>query len=116
MRHHASRAFWEAYRRLPEQVRALADKNYSLLKDNPRHSSLRLKKVGDFWSVRVGVRHRALATEVDGEMVWFWIGSHADYDALIGEPHDAATPAPTRTGVALLRRYQIYKLAICASG
>lgn len=63
-------------------MRALADKNYALLKDDPRHPSLHLKKVGRFWSVRVGSRYRALAVEADGDLVWFWIGSHAEYDAL----------------------------------
>jgi hypothetical protein len=63
MRHLASRAFWEAYQKLPEQVRALVDKNYALLKENPRHPSLQFKKVGRFWSVRVGLRYRALAVE-----------------------------------------------------
>jgi hypothetical protein len=43
-----------------------------------------LKIVGGFWSARVGIRYRALAIEVDEGLVWFWIGSHADYDALIG--------------------------------
>ena len=83
MKHFASPAFWEAYQRLPEQVRALADKNYALLKENPQHPSLKLKKVGRFWSVRVGLRYRALAVDVDGGLLWFWIGSHTDYDALI---------------------------------
>ncbi len=40
MRHFASRAFWEAYEKLPEPVRNLADKNYGLLKNNPQHPSL----------------------------------------------------------------------------
>jgi hypothetical protein len=84
MKHFASRAFWEAYRKLPESVRAVADKNYSLLKENPKHPSLHLKKIGRFWSVRVGAQYRALAVEVEGGLLWFWIGSHADYDALIG--------------------------------
>jgi hypothetical protein len=84
MRHFASPAFWEAYRRLPESVRALADKNYTLLKQNPQHPSLHLKKMGRFWSVRVGSRYRSLAVEIDGGLLWFWIGSHADYDRLIG--------------------------------
>ena len=84
MKHFASRAFWEAYRKLPKSVRAVADKNYSLLKENPKHPSLHLKKIGRFWSVRVGAQYRALAVEVDGGLLWFWIGSHADYDALIG--------------------------------
>ena len=83
MRHFASRAFWQAYGGRSEQVRALADKNYALLKENPAHPSLQFKKVGRFWSVRVGLRHRALAVEADGDLVWFGIGSHADYDAMI---------------------------------
>jgi hypothetical protein len=29
MKHFASRDFWDAYGRLPEQVRALADKSYA---------------------------------------------------------------------------------------
>jgi len=84
MKHVASRTFWDAYGRLPERVRSLADKNYTLLKSDPRHPSLQFKKVGRFWSVRVGTRYRALAVESDGNLIWFWIGSHADYDALIG--------------------------------
>jgi hypothetical protein len=84
MRHFASRGFWEAYNRLPAQVRILADKNYALLKSDPKHPSLQFKKVGRFGSVRVGLRYRALAAEVDGDLVWFWIGSHADYDAILG--------------------------------
>ena len=83
MRHFASPAFWQAYAKLPENVRALADKNYALLKDNPQHPSLHFKKVGRFWSTRIGLRYRALAVEVDDGLLWFWIGSHADYDALI---------------------------------
>ena len=73
----------DAYGRLPEQVCALADKNYALLKENPQHPSSQFKKVGRFWSVRVGLRYRALAVEVHNDLVWFWIGSHADYDAMI---------------------------------
>lgn len=83
MRHHASSAFWQAYSELPDEVRALADKSYALLKDDPRHPSLHFKKIGRFWSVRVGLRHRALAIEHLDDLVWFWIGDHATYDRLI---------------------------------
>ena len=83
MRHFANPAFWEAYARLPDTIRALADKNFALLKENPQHPSLHFKKTGRYWSARVGIRYRALAAETDGDLVWFWIGSHADYDALI---------------------------------
>ena len=83
MRHLASPAFWQSYSRLPENIRTLADKNDALLKTNPRHPSLQFKKVGRFWSVRVGGRYRALAIDVEDGLLWFWIGSHADYDAMI---------------------------------
>jgi hypothetical protein len=83
VRHFASPTFWEAYAGLPENIRVLADKSYALLKENPRHPSLRLKKVGRFWSVRVGSRYRALAVEIEDGLLWFWIGSHPDYDAVI---------------------------------
>jgi hypothetical protein len=39
--------------------------------------------VGRFWSVRVDARHRALAVEVDEGLLWFWIDSPANYDAMI---------------------------------
>jgi hypothetical protein len=82
VRHFASPDFWAAYRKLPESVRNLADKNFALLKSEPRHPSLHFKKVGKLWSARVGLHYRALATEVDGDLVWFWVGSHAEYDRL----------------------------------
>jgi hypothetical protein len=84
VRHFASSLFWRAYEALPAHTRELADRNYALLKENPRHPSLHLKKVGRFWSVRIGMRHRALGVDIDDGILWFWIGSHADYDALIG--------------------------------
>jgi hypothetical protein len=80
MKHFADPDFWAAYERLPRAVRALADKNFDLLKRDPWHPSLHLKKIGRFWSVRVGLHHCALAVEVEGSLSWFWIGSHSDYD------------------------------------
>ncbi len=84
MRHFASPDFWAYYRRLPADVRELADKNFKLLKANPRHPSLQFKKIGEYRSVRVGLRYRALAVESPEGLVWFWIGSHSDYDRLLG--------------------------------
>jgi len=57
---------------------------YELLRTDPRHPVLHFKKVGRFWSVRIGLHYHALAVEQEGDIVWFWIGSHADYDKLIG--------------------------------
>jgi hypothetical protein len=76
--------FWSAYRRLPVEVRRLALKNYRLWREDSRHPSLQFKKVGKrVWSARVGDHFRAVAAPVEGGFVWFWIGSHADYDKLI---------------------------------
>ena len=83
MNHYASSSFWTAYKALPVPVQQLADRNYELLKQDPKHPSLHLKKVGRYWSVRVGIRYRTLAVDVDDGLLWFWIGSHADYDKLI---------------------------------
>jgi len=83
MRHFASPRFWETYEGLPKSVRELADKNFTLLKQNPQHPSLNLKRVGRYWSVRVGKHYRALALDAEGGLLWFWIGTHADYDGLI---------------------------------
>jgi hypothetical protein len=79
MNHFAARRFWEAYDRLPDNIRIVADKNDALMKENPRHPSLQLKKVGRLWSARVGLDYRALAVEAPDGLVWFWIGSHAEY-------------------------------------
>jgi hypothetical protein len=83
MNHHTTADFWACYHRLPEAVRQLADANYQLLKTDPRHTSLHFERVGRLWSVRVGIGYRALAVESDDGPVWFWIGSHAEYDRLI---------------------------------
>jgi hypothetical protein len=84
MKHRASKKFWKCYNDLPEDIQELADKNYELLKASPQHPSLHFKKVGDFWSARVGLGHRALAIEEGDDLVWFWIGKHDEYDRLIG--------------------------------
>jgi hypothetical protein len=83
--HHTHPDFWECYRSLPIPVQRTADKSFDLLKRDPRHPSLRFKKVGEFWSARVGGQYRALAVEVPDGYVWFWIGSHAEYDKLIAK-------------------------------
>ena len=83
MRHFATPEYWFHYRLLPESIRDLADKNFALLKENPRHPSLRLKKVGAYWSARVGIGYRALGKDGEEGILWWWIGSHADYDARV---------------------------------
>jgi len=84
VKHFATSDFWNAYEALPGQVRRLADSNFQLLKTNARHPSLHFKRMGRFWSVRVGLHFRALGVDAPDGVVWFWIGSHAEYDKLVG--------------------------------
>jgi hypothetical protein len=86
MKHRTVPRFWHCYAQLPKDARGLADKNFELLKTNPYHPSLHLKKVDDakkLWLVRIGLHYRALGVETADALVWFWVGSHAEYDALI---------------------------------
>lgn len=83
MNHRASPRYWNCYHALPEEIRRLADKEYQLLRGDPRHPSLHFKKVGQFWSVRVGLHYRAMAVEDGTDVVWVWIGTHTEYDRLI---------------------------------
>ena len=80
MKHFATNRFWICDAALPDDVRTLANKNYELLKNNPRHPSLHFKKMGKVWSARIGIHYRAMATEIEGGFLWVWIGSHAEYD------------------------------------
>ncbi len=83
MTHFASPSFWSAYEALSSSAKRAADKSYAILKENPKHPSLHFKKSGKYWSVRAGIHYRALAVEVEDDLLWFWIGSHAKYDKLI---------------------------------
>lgn len=88
MEHRASESFWQAYQALPLDVQKRADKQFALLKKNPQHPSLHFKKVGasrgtDVWSARVTLNYRALALSRPYGFLWFWIGDHQSYDAII---------------------------------
>jgi hypothetical protein len=92
---------------LPKDIRDLADRNYATLKVDPSHRSLHFKKIGKLWSARVGLHYRTLATDSGGDLVWFWIGPHAEYDKLVGRKpaNQALQPASrARTKSKLKRR------------
>jgi len=83
---HLTEDFVERFRRLPRRIQDLARKNYCLRKCDPTHSSLDLKQVSQrspIFSVRVGIGWRAVGIKREDTMIWFWIGSHAEYDHLL---------------------------------
>jgi hypothetical protein len=81
--HRATARFWSCFDKLPAFAQKTALKNYALIKADPKHPSLHFKKVGRFWSARVGIHYRALALEDADGFIWVWIGSHEEYDRLI---------------------------------
>jgi hypothetical protein len=80
-----TRQFWRLFSDLPSEVRRDAVRAYRIFRDNPAHPGLQFKKLegqADIYSARVGLGYRALAVMKQDRLVWFWIGSHAEYDRL----------------------------------
>ena len=76
--------FWALFDRLPGDIQARARKQYALFSENPAHPSLHLKRIDELWTVRVTDDYRALALRDRNVFTWVWIGSHAEYDRIIG--------------------------------
>jgi hypothetical protein len=77
--------FRRAFAELPSEVQHRARRAYRLFRQNPNHPSLRFKTVHPrrpIYSVRISPGYRAVGILEGDEIVWFWIGSHADYDRL----------------------------------
>jgi len=89
MKSKRTREFRLLYDDLPSSIQRQADKTYLQFHHNRNHMSLHFKPVGGdpvWYSVRVGFSYRAVCIIADvGTYVWFWIGSHADYDKLLSQ-------------------------------
>jgi len=87
MTSHTTHRFRELLAALPTHVQQQARDAYAIFEQNPSHPGLHFKQVDSgpppVYSARVGIGFRAVGT-LDGDtVVWFWIGSHADYDRLL---------------------------------
>jgi len=79
----AVREFWQLYHALPSEARSAARRAYQLFSHNPAHPGLRLERLRfdpRAWSVRVTRDIRAVALRHDDEWLWFWIGTHKEFD------------------------------------
>ena len=83
MKSRTSSKFWASYQQLPTEVQQRARKQYRLWAANPEHRSLRFKKIKGFWSARIDVRYRALGIMDGDTVVWFWIGTHDEYEQIL---------------------------------
>lgn len=86
MKSHINERFLSLLRELPDHVKQQARKAYQLFQEDPTHPSLQFKLVNAkerLYSVRISRRYRALGFMEDGEIIWFWIGTHSEYDRLL---------------------------------
>ena len=87
MKSRVTEEFLALFGKLPAEVQARARRNYRLWQSDPHHPGLHFKKIHSkepIYSVRVGRSWRALGLFEEGTIYWFWIGSHSDYDKVIG--------------------------------
>lgn len=86
MNSRTTRQFRELFAALPPRIQHQARNSYRLFRQNPRHPGLHFKQVCQdppTYSARVGIGYRALGASDGDTVVWFWIGTHADYDKLV---------------------------------
>jgi hypothetical protein len=82
-----TKAFRDLFAALPESVQRDAEAAYRQFQVDPSHASLRFRPAQahkDVYLLRVGLHYRALALRQPDCWIWFWIGTHAEYDKLLG--------------------------------
>ncbi len=86
MNSRTTRRFRALYAVLPAHVQRQAREAYRLFQRDPAHPGLHFKPVNadpPTYSARVGISYRALGVLERDTVIWFWIGSHAEYDRLV---------------------------------
>lgn len=87
MKSRTTRRYRQLIAALPSHIRQQARQAYRLFAQSPYHPSLRFKQVRSgppTYSVRIGLNYRTLGIWEGDEIVWFWVGTDAEYDAQIG--------------------------------
>ena len=80
--------FRKALARLPKNIQQRAKQSYQLWKLDNNHPGLHFKQIHDvrpIYSIRVGLSYRALGVLEKDTLIWFWIGSHEEYNNLIAK-------------------------------
>jgi hypothetical protein len=79
----AAPEFWQLYHDLPPELQAAARRAYHVFSQKTAHPGLRVERLRSdprAWSVRVTRDVRAVALRRGDEWLWFWIGTHRDFD------------------------------------
>jgi hypothetical protein len=85
---HTTAQFRKLFASLPTEVQRQARRAYRIFRQNPNHPSLRFKPVHSrqpIYSVRISHDYRAVGILEGDEIVWYWIGSHGDYDHFLSQ-------------------------------
>lgn len=85
MKSRRTKEFREIYSKLPHDVKKQAVKSYRLFKKDPWHPSLHFKPIdrkNNLWSTRVNDDYRAVGVREGDTIIWFFIGTHANYERL----------------------------------
>lgn len=88
MKSRATKRFWDCFDALPPEIQQRAQEAYARWQESPYHPSLRFGPVyatRPIYSVRIGRGWRALGIKADETIIWYWIGSHAEYDRLLSD-------------------------------
>jgi mRNA-degrading endonuclease RelE of RelBE toxin-antitoxin system len=83
---HVNARFRSQFAQLPKRIQQQARSAYRTFMTDPRHPGLEFKKLPphpDVWSVRISDNYRAIGQREGESIVWFFIGTHAEYDALL---------------------------------
>ena len=86
MRSKTTRQFRKQFDALPAIIQQQARSAYRQFASDPSHRSLRFKRVhavAPVYSARVSKGYRVVGQREGDLVVWFWIGSHANYDLLL---------------------------------
>jgi mRNA-degrading endonuclease RelE of RelBE toxin-antitoxin system len=74
-----TKSFVRGYRKLPQDIRELTDKQLGLLLSNPRHPSLNLKKMLDhreIWEGRITMSYRFTCQITEDTYILRKVGTH----------------------------------------
>jgi hypothetical protein len=85
---HVTVRFRKSFNALPVDIQEKAKRVYKIWTGNPNHPSLHFKQVHEheaIFSVRIGLYHRALGVKEFNTVIWFWIGTHEEYNNLISQ-------------------------------
>jgi hypothetical protein len=80
--------FREMFADLPDSIQKQTRKAYRQFKQDPSYPSLRFKKVHPklpIYSARINRDYRAVGQLEDDTVIWFWVGSHTEYDLLLDQ-------------------------------